>query len=160
MTETPGNSEMDGPWPGEGGRYFPTIHGRGRKKSAAEMGSRWNRRRKKTGSAGSDDATGGDKTAEVSSDSDLSQSAEPPAAEAEPVFSAEQEAERTRESYSEWQAAEAEKVTISRMPWLFHTVEKSICYRRCEFLASRPRRKRHKSEKSSESCRREASVIF
>ena len=61
------------------------------------------------GSAGSDDATGGDKTAEVSSDSDLSQSAEPPAAEAEPVFSAEQEAERTRESYSEWQAAEAEK---------------------------------------------------
>lgn len=65
------------------------------------------------GSAGSDDATGGDKTAEVSSDSDLSQSAEPPAAEAEPVFSAEQEAERTRESYSEWQAAEAEK---SRFP--------------------------------------------
>ena len=59
--------------------------------------------------SGSDDATGGDKTAEVSSDSDLSQSAEPPAAEAEPVFSAEQEAERTRESYSEWQAAEAEK---------------------------------------------------
>lgn len=77
------------------------------------------------GSAGSDDAAGGDKTAEVSSDSDLSQSAEPPAAEAEPVFSAEQEAERTRESYSEWQAAEAEKVTISRMPWLFHTVEKT-----------------------------------
>ena len=38
---------------------------------------------------------------------------------------AEQEAERTRESYSEWQAAEAEKVTISRMPWLFHTVEKT-----------------------------------
>ena len=42
-----------------------------------------------------------------------------------PSFSAEQEAERTRESYSEWQAAEAEKVTISRMPWLFHTVEKT-----------------------------------
>ena len=30
------------------GKIFPTIHGRGRKKSAAEMGSRWNRRRKKT----------------------------------------------------------------------------------------------------------------
>ena len=25
----------------------------------------------------------------------------------------------------QWQAAEAEKVTISRMPWLFHTVEKT-----------------------------------
>ena len=41
MPETPGNSEMEG-------KIFPTIHGRGRKKSAAEMGSRWNRRRKKT----------------------------------------------------------------------------------------------------------------
>lgn len=109
MTETPGNSEMDGLWPGEGEDI---------------SNDPWPGQEEK-GSAGSDDATGGDKTAEVSSDSDLSQSAEPPAAEAEPVFSAEQEAERTRESYSEWQAAEAEKVTISRMPWLFHTVEKT-----------------------------------
>lgn len=89
MTETPGNSEMDGPWPGEGEDI---------------SNDPW---------PGQEEIGGGD-----------GEQMEPPAAEAEPVFSAEQEAERTRESYSEWQAAEAEKVTISRMPWLFHTVEK------------------------------------
>lgn len=89
MPETPGNSEMDGPWPGEGEDI---------------SNDPW---------PGQEEIGGGD-----------GEQMEPPAAEAEPVFSAEQEAERTRESYSEWQAAEAEKVTISRMPWLFHTVEK------------------------------------
>lgn len=90
MSETPGNSEMDGPWPGEGEDI---------------SNDPW---------PGQEEIGGGD-----------GEQMEPPAAEAEPVFSAEQEAERTRESYSEWQAAEAEKVTISRMPWLFHTVEKT-----------------------------------
>lgn len=90
MTETPGNSEMDGSWPGEGEDI---------------SNDPW---------PGQEEIGGGD-----------GEQMEPPAAEAEPVFSAEQEAERTRESYSEWQAAEAEKVTISRMPWLFHTVEKT-----------------------------------
>lgn len=90
MTETPGNSEMDGPWPGEGEDI---------------SNDPW---------PGQEEIGGGD-----------GEQMELPAAEAEPVFSAEQEAERTRESYSEWQAAEAEKVTISRMPWLFHTVEKT-----------------------------------
>lgn len=47
MPETPGNSEMDDRGRAKG-KIFSTIHGRGRKKSAAEMGSRWNRRRKKT----------------------------------------------------------------------------------------------------------------
>lgn len=124
MPETPGNSEMDGPWPGEGEDIsndpWPV-----QEEIGGGDGEQMEPPEEENGSAGSDDAAGGDKTAEVSSDSDLSQSAEPPAAEAEPVFSAEQEAERTRESYSEWQAAEAEKVTISRMPWLFHTVEKT-----------------------------------
>ena len=121
MPETPGNSEMDGSWPGEG-EDISNDPWPGQEEIG---GGDVEPPEEENGSAGSDDATGGDKTAEVSSDSDLSQSAEPPAAEAEPVFSAEQEAERTRESYSEWQAAEAEKVTISRMPWLFHTVEKT-----------------------------------
>lgn len=124
MPETPGNSEMDGPWPGEG-EDISNDPWPGQEKIGGGDGEQMEPPEEENGSAGSDDATGGDKTAEVSSDSDLSQSAEPPAAEAEPVFSAEQEAERTRESYSEWQAAEAEKVTISRMPWLFHTVEKT-----------------------------------
>lgn len=124
MPETPGNSEMDGPWPGEG-EDISNDPWPGQKEIGGGDGEQMEPPEEEKGSAGSDDATGGDKTAEVSSDSDLSQSAEPPAAEAEPVFSAEQEAERTRESYSEWQAAEAEKVTISRMPWLFHTVEKT-----------------------------------
>lgn len=124
MTETPGNSEMDGPWPGEG-EDISNDPWSGQEEIGGGDGEQMEPPEEENGSAGSDDATGGDKTAEVSSDSDLSQSAEPPAAEAEPVFSAEQEAERTRESYSEWQAAEAEKVTISRMPWLFHTVEKT-----------------------------------
>lgn len=124
MPETPGNSEMDGPWPGEGEDIFNDPWP-GQEEIGGGDGEQMEPPEEEKGSAGSDDATGGDKTAEVSSDSDLSQSAEPPAAEAEPVFSAEQEAERTRESYSEWQAAEAEKVTISRMPWLFHTVEKT-----------------------------------
>lgn len=124
MTETPGNSEMDGPWPGEG-EDISNDPWPGQEEIGGGDGEQMEPPEEEKGSAGSDDATGGDKTAEVSSDSDLSQSAEPPAAEAEPVFSAEQEAERTRESYSEWQAAEAEKVTISRMPWLFHTVEKT-----------------------------------
>lgn len=123
MTETPGNSEMDGLWPGEG-EDISNDPWPGQEEIGGGDGEQMEPPEEEKGSAGSDDATGGDKTAEVSSDSDLSQSAEPPAAEAEPVFSAEQEAERTRESYSEWQAAEAEKVTISRMPWLFHTVEK------------------------------------
>ena len=125
MTETPGNSEMDGPWPGEG-EDISNDPWPGQEEIGGGDGEQMEPPEEEKGSAGSDDATGGDKTAEVSSDSDLSQSAEPPAAEAEPVFSAEQEAERTRESYSEWQAAEAEKVTISRMPWLFHTVEKHM----------------------------------
>ena len=124
MPETPGNSEMDGPWPGEG-EDISNDPWPGHEEIGGGDGEQMEPPEEENGSAGSDDATGGDKTAEVSSDSDLSQSAEPPAAEAEPVFSAEQEAERTRESYSEWQAAEAEKVTISRMPWLFHTVEKT-----------------------------------
>ena len=124
MPETPGNSEMDGPWPGEG-EDISNDPWPGQEEIGGGDGEQMEPPEEEKGSAGSDDATGGDKTAEVSSDSDLSQSAEPPAAEAEPVFSAEQEAERTRESYSEWQAAEAEKVTISRMPWLFHTVEKT-----------------------------------
>lgn len=124
MPETPGNSEMDGSWPGEG-EDISNDPWPGQEKIGGGDGEQMEPPEEENGSAGSDDATGGDKTAEVSSDSDLSQSAEPPAAEAEPVFSAEQEAERTRESYSEWQAAEAEKVTISRMPWLFHTVEKT-----------------------------------
>ena len=124
MSETPGNSEMDGPWPGEG-EDISNDPWPGQEEIGGGDGEQMEPPEEENGSAGSDDATGGDKTAEVSSDSDLSQSAEPPAAEAEPVFSAEQEAERTRESYSEWQAAEAEKVTISRMPWLFHTVEKT-----------------------------------
>ena len=124
MPETPGNSEMDGPWPGEGEDIFNDPWP-GQEEIGGGDGEQMEPPEEENGSAGSDDAAGGDKTAEVSSDSDLSQSAEPPAAEAEPVFSAEQEAERTRENYSEWQAAEAEKVTISRMPWLFHTVEKT-----------------------------------
>lgn len=124
MPETPGNSEMNGPWPGEG-EDISNDPWPGQGEIGGGDGEQMEPPEEENGSAGSDDATGGDKTAEVSSDSDLSQSAEPPAAEAEPVFSAEQEAERTRESYSEWQAAEAEKVTISRMPWLFHTVEKT-----------------------------------
>ena len=124
MPETPGNSEMDGPWPGEG-EDISNDPWPGQEEIGGGDGEQMEPPEEENGSAGSDDATGGDKTAEVSSDSDLSQSAEPPAAETEPVFSAEQEAERTRESYSEWQAAEAEKVTISRMPWLFHTVEKT-----------------------------------
>lgn len=124
MPETPGNSEMDGPWPGEGEDIFNDPWP-GQEEIGGGDGEQMEPPEEENGSAGSDDAAGGDKTAEVSSDSDLSQSAEPPAAEAEPVFSAEQEAERTRESYSEWQAAETEKVTISRMPWLFHTVEKT-----------------------------------
>lgn len=124
MPETPGNSEMDGPWPGEG-EDISNDPWPGQEEIGGGDGEQMEPPEEENGSAGSDDAIGGDKTAEVSSDSDLSQSAEPPAAEAEPVFSAEQEAERTRESYSEWQAAEAEKVTISRMPWLFHTVEKT-----------------------------------
>ena len=124
MPETPGNSEMDGLWPGEG-EDISNDPWPGQEEIGGGDGEQMEPPEEENGSAGSDDAAGGDKTAEVSSDSDLSQSAEPPAAEAEPVFSAEQEAERTRESYSEWQAAEAEKVTISRMPWLFHTVEKT-----------------------------------
>lgn len=124
MPETPGNSEMDGPWPGEG-EDISNDPWPGQEEIGGGDGEQMEPPEEENGSVGSDDATGGDKTAEVSSDSDLSQSAEPPAAEAEPVFSAEQEAEHTRESYSEWQAAEAEKVTISRMPWLFHTVEKT-----------------------------------
>lgn len=122
--ETPGNSEADGPWPGEG-EDISNDPWPGQEETNDGDGAQIEPPEKENGSAGRDNTNVGDKTPEVSSDSDLSQPAEPPAAGAEPVFSAEQEAARTRENYSVWQAAESEKVTISRMPWLFRTVEKT-----------------------------------
>lgn len=137
MPETPGNSNPDGTWPGEGEDIsndpWPgqeeTGGGEGdslnppKENESAESGTGI------TGSAGSS-GEGGNMSdrknqMENSDDSISVPSAEPPSVETAPVFSAEQEATRTRESYSAWQAAEAEKVTISRMPWLFHTVEKT-----------------------------------
>mgnify|MGYP000311475391 CR=1 FL=1 len=85
MPETPGNSEMDGPWPGEGEDIFNDPWP-GQEEIGGGDGEQMEPPEEENGSAGSDDAAGGDKTAEVSSDSDLSQSAEPPAAEDEPSF--------------------------------------------------------------------------
>lgn len=82
MPETPGNSEMDGPWPGEG-EDISNDPWPGQEEIGGGDGEQMEPPEEEKGSAGSDDATGGDKT------------------------------------------AEAEKVTISRMPWLFHTVEKT-----------------------------------
>ena len=96
-TEPEGPENAGAPDPGGRGRYFQRSMA-GQEEIGGGDGEQMEPPEEENGSAGSDDATGGDKTAEVSSDSDLSQSAEPPAAEAEPVFSAEQEAERTRES--------------------------------------------------------------
>ena len=138
-SEKPGNSETDDPWPGEGedvsnDPWPGQEETEGRKEENGDGdGTQLEPPEEENGSEGSvDESTGGsasanreDKTAEASSNSASSPSVEPPAAEAEPVFSAEQEAARMRESYSAWQMAEAEKVTISRMPWLFHTVEKT-----------------------------------
>ncbi len=124
VPETPENSEPDGPWPGEG-EDISNDPWPGQEETGGGDGTQMEPPEEDNRSAGSDDVNGEDKTVEVSSDSVSSQPAEPPAVEAEPVFSAEQEAERTRESYSTWQSAESEKVTISRMPWLFHTVEKT-----------------------------------
>lgn len=76
------------------------------------------------GSEEKEDATNPEKPQDPDSGADAG-TTEPSAAMAKPVFSSEQEAARTRENYSAWQLAEAEKVTISRMPWLFHTVEKT-----------------------------------
>ena len=131
-SEKPGNSEIDGPWPGEGedisndpwpgqeetGGGDGTLLDPPKEEESVEDGTA-----ESTGeSAG---ANGNSKSEAVSSDIVSTQPAEPPAAVAEPVFSAEQEAARTRENYSAWQLAEGEKVTISCMPWLFHTVEKT-----------------------------------
>ena len=131
-SEKPGNSEIDGPWPGEGedisndpwpgqeetGGGDGTLLNPPKEEESVENGTA-----ESTGeSAG---ANGNSKSEAVSSDIVSTQPAEQPAAVAEPVFSAEQEAARTRENYSAWQLAEGEKVTISRMPWLFHTVEKT-----------------------------------
>lgn len=138
-SEKPGNSETDDPWPGEGedvsnDPWPGQEETEGRKEENGDGdGTQLEPPEEENGSEGSvDESTGGsasanreDKTAEASSNSASSPSVEPPAAGAEPVFSAEQEAARMRESYSAWQMAEAEKVTISRMPWLFHTVEKT-----------------------------------
>ena len=131
-SEKPGNSEIDGPWPGEGedisndpwpgqeetGGGDGTLLNPPKEEESVENGTA-----ESTGeSAG---ANGNSKSEAVSSDIVSTQPAELPAAVAEPVFSAEQEAARTRENYSAWQLAEGEKVTISRMPWLFYTVEKT-----------------------------------
>ena len=131
-SEKPGNSEIDGSWPGEGedisndpwpgqeetGGGDGTLLNPPKEEESVENGTA-----ESTGeSAG---ANGNSKSEAVSSDIVSTQPAEQPAAVAEPVFSAEQEAARTRENYSAWQLAEGEKVTISRMPWLFHTVEKT-----------------------------------
>ena len=137
VPEKSGNSETDGLWPGEG-EDISNDPWPGQEETGGGDGDTLNPPKENesaengtgiTGSVGSRGEGGNmsdeNKQMENSDGSISVPSAEPPAAEAEPVFSAEQEAERTRESYSEWQAAEAEKVTISRMPWLFHTVEKT-----------------------------------
>lgn len=131
-SEKPGNSETDGSWPGEG-EDISNDPWPGQEETGGGDGSLLNPSKEEesvengtaesTGeSAG---ANGNSKSEAVSSDIVSTQPAELPAAVAEPVFSAEQEAARTRENYSAWQLAEGEKVTISRMPWLFHTVEKT-----------------------------------
>ena len=131
-SEKPGNSEIDGSWPGEG-EDISNDPWPGQEETGGGDGSLLNPPKEEesvengtaesTGeSAG---ANGNSKSEAVSSDIVSTQPAEQPAAVAEPVFSAEQEAARTRENYSAWQLAEGEKVTISRMPWLFHTVEKT-----------------------------------
>lgn len=138
ISEKPGNSKTDGPWPGEGedisnDPWPGQEETEGKKEENGDGdGIQSEPPEEENGSAGSGDEStgssdgvnGGDQTAEGFSDAASSPSVEVPAAEAEAVFSAEQETERKRESYSAWQSAEAEKVTISRMPWLFHTVEK------------------------------------
>ena len=131
-SEKPGNSETDGSWPGEG-EDISNDPWPGQEETGGGDGSLLNPPKEEesvengtaesTGeSAG---ANGNSKSEAVSSDIVSTQPAELPAAVAEPVFSAGQEAARTRENYSAWQLAEGEKVTISRMPWLFHTVEKT-----------------------------------
>ncbi len=69
MPETPGNSEMDGPWPGEG-EDISNDPWPGQEEIGGGDGEQMEPPEEENGSAGSDDATGGDKTAEVSSDSD------------------------------------------------------------------------------------------
>ena len=131
-SEKPGNSEIDGSWPGEG-EDISNDPWPGQEETSGGDGTLLNPPKEEesvengmaesTGeSAG---ANGNSKSEAVSSDIVSTQPAEPSAAMAKPVFSSEQEAARTRENYSAWQLAEAEKVTISRMPWLFHTVEKT-----------------------------------
>ena len=131
-SEKPGNSEIDSPWPGEG-EDISNDPWPGQEETSGGDGTLLNPPKEEesvengmaesTGeSAG---ANGNSKSEAVSSDIVSTQPAEPSAAMAKPVFSSEQEAARTRENYSAWQLAEAEKVTISRMPWLFHTVEKT-----------------------------------
>ena len=69
MPETPGNSEMDGSWPGEG-EDISNDPWPGQEEIGGGDGEQMEPPEEENGSAGSDDATGGDKTAEVSSDSD------------------------------------------------------------------------------------------
>ena len=137
VLEKPGNSETDGPWPGEG-EDISNDPWPGQEETGGGDGDALNPPKENesaesgtgiTGSAGNSGESGnisdGNNQMKNSGDSISVPSAEPPFVETVLVFSAEQEAARTRESYSAWQAAEAEKVTISRMPWLFHTVEKT-----------------------------------
>lgn len=137
VPEKPGNSETDGPWPGEG-EDISNDPWPGQEETGGGDGDTLNPPKENesaesgtgiTGSAGNSGESGnmsdGNNQMENSDDAISVPSAEPPFVETVPVFSAEQEAARTRESYSAWQMAEAEKVTISRMPWLFHTVEKT-----------------------------------
>ena len=107
-SEKPGNSETDDPWPGEGedvsnDPWPGQEETEGRKEENGDGdGTQLEPPEEENGSEGSvDESTGGsasanreDKTAEASSNSASSPSVEPPAAGAEPVFSAEQEAAR------------------------------------------------------------------
>ena len=143
-SEIPGNSGTNDPWPGEGedisndpwpgeGEDISNDPWPGQEEigggdkeqlnAPKEEESAENGTAESTGeSAGANEDS---KSEAVTLDIVSTQPAEPSAAMAKPVFSSEQEAARTRENYSAWQLAEAEKVTISRMPWLFHTVEKT-----------------------------------
>lgn len=133
VTEKPEEGAAAGPWPGEGEEFsedpWPgeeeiTEENDKNKEEQGEEKEKEQENEQKEQKNPPEQETPKERREEIEKTEDRDTAKQP----SEFVFHAEQEEQRAREYYSGWQTKKQEmyeeKVTVSSMPWLFHTVEK------------------------------------
>ncbi|WP_461883784.1 NlpC/P60 family protein [Fusicatenibacter sp.] len=125
VTEKPEEGAAAGPWPGEG-EDFSEDPWPGEEEITEENDKKKEEQEneQKEQKNPPEQETSKERREEIEKTEDRDTAKQP----SEFVFRAEQEEQRAREYYSGWQTKKQEmyeeKVTVSSMPWLFHTVEK------------------------------------